>query len=340
MEFTAYSEFDDQLQEEWNALLEESISNVPFLRYEILKAWWQYRGGGEWPQTAELAILVARENGRLLGIAPCFLAEHEEKRALMLLGSIAISDYLDLIVRQDDEAGFVDALIGYVQQIFASAHNIEVLDFCNLLDDSPTLAHLKHAAAEIGWGYEQSVLQPSPYISMPGDWEAYLASIDKKQRHEIRRKMRRAEESDFPVGWYVTGSVDQLEEDSEEFFRLMIQEKDKQEFLTPAMRAQMKELMRTAFNSGILHLAFLTVNGSRAAAYWNFDYNNNVYVYNSGLDRAFMDYSPGWVLLGHLLQWANENGRKIFDFMRGNEEYKYRFGAVNRFVIRAKLEIH
>jgi CelD/BcsL family acetyltransferase involved in cellulose biosynthesis len=48
-----------------------------------------------------------------------------------------------------------------------------------------------------------------------------------------------------------------------------------------------------------------------------------------------LDYSPGWVLLGYLLRWANENHYKEFDFMRGDEEYKYRFGAVDRYVMRA-----
>jgi CelD/BcsL family acetyltransferase involved in cellulose biosynthesis len=61
-------------------------------------------------------------------------------------------------------------------------------------------------------------------------------------------------------------------------------------------------------------------------------------VYNSGIDRRYMEYSPGWVLLGYLLKWANENGRETFDFMRGNEDYKYKFGALDRFVMRASLE--
>ena len=50
-----------------------------------------------------------------------------------------------------------------------------------------------------------------------------------------------------------------------------------------------------------------------------------------------MDLSVGWVLLGYLLQWANENKRTEFDFMRGDEEYKYRFGGVDKFVIRTKV---
>jgi CelD/BcsL family acetyltransferase involved in cellulose biosynthesis len=85
-------------------------------------------------------------------------------------------------------------------------------------------------------------------------------------------------------------------------------------------------------------LSFLTVNGEKAAGYLSFDYLNRLWVYNSGLDRRFMEYSPGWVLLGYLLQWANENGYAEFDFMRGDEEYKYRFGAVDRFVMRVTLK--
>ena len=77
------------------------------------------------------------------------------------------------------------------------------------------------------------------------------------------------------------------------------------------------------------------MNGDPAAAYLNFDYSNCVWVYNSGLSPTFMDLSAGWVLLGHLIKWANENQRVEFDFMRGQEEYKYRFGAVDRYVVRA-----
>jgi CelD/BcsL family acetyltransferase involved in cellulose biosynthesis len=50
-----------------------------------------------------------------------------------------------------------------------------------------------------------------------------------------------------------------------------------------------------------------------------------------------MELSPGWVLLANTIQWCCENGRYEFDFMRGDEEYKYRFGGVNRFVMRARV---
>ena len=57
MEFTIYNEFSETLKQEWNNLLAVSSPRVPFLRYEYLNAWWKHRGGGEWPQDAELALI-------------------------------------------------------------------------------------------------------------------------------------------------------------------------------------------------------------------------------------------------------------------------------------------
>jgi len=117
----------------------------------------------------------------------------------------------------------------------------------------------------------------------------------------------------------------------------MARDPDKAKFLTPAMRAQMHSIIQAAHRAGWLQLAFIEVNGEKAAGYLNFDYMGHIWVYNSGLDFRFSELSLGWVLLGHLLEWANEHQRKYFDFMRGDEQYKYRFGAIDRQVVRATL---
>ncbi len=334
MQFTLHTTFPETLRSDWNALLDESISHVPFLRYEYLVDWWQTRGGGEWPAECELAIVTAMENGRLAGIAPFFRAEHAGRKALMLLGSIEVSDYLDFIVRPADLDEFLAELLPFLAQ---EAPDWQSLDLYNLLDSSPSLTALPRAAAGLGWGYASQQLEHSPYISLPGDWETYLASIDKKQRHEIRRKMRRTEEAGVPIDWSVTTDPAALNADMETFLGLMAQDPEKATFLTPAMRQHMRNTMRCAFEAGCLQLAFLNIDGKRAAGYLNFHYIDRLWIYNSGLDRSFSEFSPGWVLLGNLLQWANENGIREFDFMRGDEEYKYRFGAIDRFVMRATL---
>jgi CelD/BcsL family acetyltransferase involved in cellulose biosynthesis len=99
----------------------------------------------------------------------------------------------------------------------------------------------------------------------------------------------------------------------------------------------MRSLMKAAFHSGLLHLSFLEIDGIRSAAYLSFRYDNQLFVYNSGVNPQQFEFSPGWVLLGDLLEWANEQGLRYFDFMRGSEDYKYKFGAVSRTVNLVKL---
>jgi CelD/BcsL family acetyltransferase involved in cellulose biosynthesis len=327
----------NSLAEEWNDLLSCCVaSDVPFLRHEYLTTWWSTLGGGEWKE-GELFVVIGRDrDGTLVGAAPLFSSKNREgEAALLLIGSIEISDYLDLLVRRPALADFVEALL----ELLAGdqAPRWSVLDWYNLPDYSPTLPILKTATERLGWNYAQQPLQRSPYIPLPGDWETYLSRIDKKQRHEIRRKMRRAEESSTPVRWYIVQDESTLDDEIDDFIELMAQDPDKANFLTEAMRTQIHASTRAMFNAGWLQLAFLEIDGKKAAGYLNFDYHGHIWVYNSGLNFDYREFSPGWVLLGYLLQWANENQRAAFDFMRGDEDYKYRFGAIDRYVVRATV---
>jgi CelD/BcsL family acetyltransferase involved in cellulose biosynthesis len=335
MNFNIQYEFPEQLAGEWKALLEKNSIQSPFLEFQYQKIWWETRGGGEWPD-ARLLLVTAHQNGQLVGIAPLFsTSQPDGTTAILNIGSIEVSDFLDLLVLPEHYAEFVAGLLAFVSGLDFPAWT--TFNLYNLLDSSPTLPVLHTAAVSAGWQVSVEKLEHSPYIELPGDWETYLAGIDKKQRHEIRRKMRRAEESETPVRWYLVTEAAALDAEIDAFLELMKNDGDKQAFLRPAMQDFMHRVIRHAFNEGYLQLAFLEVDGQKAAAYLSFDYQNRIWVYNSGLNRDFQSLSPGWVLLGYLLKWANEQSRKEFDFMRGDEEYKYRFGAVDRFVMRVEL---
>lgn len=349
MEFTLCRSFTDlePLAVEWNALLNESFTNVPFLRHEYLHTWWETRGGGEWPDS-NLVVVVAHQGGRLAGVAPLFSAKNRDgDQSLLLLGSIEISDYLDLIVSTKDLPVFMPGLLDFLDHFGPAGLSVPApeaeskpwltLDWQNLPEDSPTLPILKAEAEKRGWSFIQEKTYHAPSIPLTGDFESYLSGIDKKQRHEIRRKMRRAVESGNDVRWYIVSDGATLDAELDVFLAMMAEEPEKAKFLTEAMRWQMHLSSRAAFENGWLQLAFLEVDGQKTAGYLNFDYLNRIWVYNSGIERRFLELSPGWVLLGHLLQWANENKRSEFDFMRGDEAYKYRFGAVDQLLVRAKV---
>lgn len=332
MEIFLHKDFSEFSETTWNELVQASITDTPFSRYEYLCEWWKTLGGGEWKR-AELVLVSAKENDQLIGIAPLFLADYDGQRALMLIGSIEISDYLDLIVRTEDHARFLSGLLDFLAS--AKADGWSALDWYNLPDTSPTLSTLKAEAEKRGWTHHEDVYRPTPRIPLNGSFDDYLSRIDKKQRHEIRRKMRRAAESGR-VQFHLIDSTAEIESEINDFFHLMVQDPNKEQFLHPEMREQMTVTIRNAFERGYLWLAFLEVDGKKAAASLNFDYRNKLWGYNSGVGREHMELSPGWVLLAHVIQWCAENGRSEFDFMRGDEEYKYRFGGVNSYVMRVR----
>ena len=327
------------LAEEWNQLLEKSASHVPFLRHEYLLTWWQTLGGGEWKNSKdpqpELCLVSGRfSDGRLAGIAPLFLTSNRDgEPALMFLGSIEISDYLDLIVAPENLDEFIHALLEFLDS--PALPSWSVLDLYNIIETSPTLPVLQAACAPRGWIFQSEKLQHCPTVHLPGDWESYLAGIDKKQRHEIRRKIRRIEDSEQDLRWYIVEDQACLPDEIEAFFDLMAYDPAKKAFLTPEMRAQLHLIAEAAFEAGWLQLAFIEVDGEKAAGYLNFDYDNRIWVYNSGINFDLGALSPGWVLLAYLIQWAIAHGRASFDFMRGDEDYKYRFGGIDRRILRA-----
>ena len=333
MEFTLHTDFSEINPNTWNSLVEQSIADTPFSRYEYLSEWWKTLGGGEWKQ-ARLVLVSATENDQLVGIAPLFVTEYDGQQALMLVGSIEISDYLDLIVRADDLPRFISGLLDFLTSSLTD--NWSAIDWYNIPDASPTRAALKAEFEKRGWAYQAEIYRPTPYIPLNGSFDEYLSRLDKKQRHEIRRKMRRAAESGR-VRFYVVDKNADIETELEGFFHLMIQDPNKAMFLRDAMRDQMSTTIRAAHEQGYLWLGFLEVDGVKVAASLNFDYKNKLWGYNSGVSRTHMELSPGWVLLAHTIQWCCENNRYEFDFMRGDEEYKYRFGGVNRYVMRERV---
>ncbi len=335
------SDFEN-IENAWNELLTKSASRVPFLRHEYLLTWWKTLGGGEWDH-GELQLVCAyadeadsQEPGTLIGIAPLFRTTNlDGKTALMFIGSIEISDYLDILAPPEVLPDFIDALLTYLDSPETPAW--EILDLYNFLEESQTLNSLEASVLKRGWRFKKEIIHPAPSIHLPETWDEYLAGIKKKQRHEIRRKIRRAEAHDMALNWYIVDDEEKLDEEIDEFLKLMANDPEKASFLTEVMRTQMRQAIHIAFRAGWLQLAFLEFGGEKAAGYLNFDHMGKIWVYNSGINFEFFELSPGWVLLAYLIQWGIEHGRTVFDFMRGDEEYKYRFGGENRFVMRVQI---
>jgi len=319
------------LKEDWNNLLSSSASHVPFLRHEYLASWWKTMGGGEWDQ-GTLAILVDRDpDGSLGAIAPLFINGDR----VMFLGSFEISDYLDLIAPVERMSTFIPALFSYLHD--GKFPTWQILDLYNLRENSPSLPIIKEEALQAGYKFKLEVIQPAPFLQLPGSWQDYLESLKDRYRREIKKKLANADDYFLPVSWYIVEEVNSLDDELDAFLELMANHPQKEVFLSSKMIEQMKLVAQEGFQEGWLQLAFLQVGNIKAAGFLNFDFNDQIWVYNSGIDPLFENLSPGWVLLSKIIKWAIENGREGLDFMRGGEVYKYQFGGVDQKVLHLEI---
>lgn len=315
------------LQSEWNALLHRGMTDVIFLTWEWQSTWWDvYRAG-------ELFVVEVRtDEGRLAGIAPWFIQHAGGERVLRTIGCVDVTDYVDIIVDKQAVSSVQRAL---ADCLAAARAEFDRINLCNIPETSPTYQFMPDLLRQRGFDSDLVLQEVCPVIHLPTSWEDYLSMLDKKQRHELRRKIRRAE-NEAKIEYEVFGSTGKPDEPDEgvlnDFLALMAASQPaKAEFLAfEPNRRFMKTILQMAARQGWLRLAFLRCNGELAAAYADFLYGGQVQVYNSGLAPDVAPHlSLGIVLLSFNIQRAIGHGVQVFNFLRGNETYKYRMGATD-----------
>jgi CelD/BcsL family acetyltransferase involved in cellulose biosynthesis len=325
------------LEAEWNELLHRSTSDRVFSTWEWQCAWWEaYRPGELW------VITCRNETGQLIGIAPWFIETHPVLgRVVRSIGCVEVTDYLDLIV--DNQ--YIDVVLHAFANYAAENHEVfDTIDLCNLPEGAPGQARFPQIMGEYGFEVSLKEQEVCPVIYLPSDWETYLNSLDKKQRHELRRKLRHTEGADEQIDWYIVGKNHNIHQEIQYFLHLMAaSHPNKAGFLEDPQNARFfKGIVPITHEKNWLQLSFLVINGERAAAYLNFVYKGRVLVYNSGLlPNQYGHLSPGIVLLAHNIRYAIEAGYSVFDFLRGNEVYKYRMGGQDTrvYMLRANFKV-
>lgn len=164
-------------------------------------------------------------------------------------------------------------------------------------------------------------------LHLPPSFDAYLESIGKKQRHELRRKRRRYEE--------VVGLVhyERCTNDPwafSEFARLhRLAPGDKGTFMASDFEAFFAGLHAQP-GWGIDLLRHSQNPELATACLFSFIDESGYYLYNSSYDLGLAEASPGNVVLGEAIKGAIELGLTVFDFLKGDEPYKFRLGAESR----------
>jgi CelD/BcsL family acetyltransferase involved in cellulose biosynthesis len=165
-----------------------------------------------------------------------------------------------------------------------------------------------------------------PGVELPPTWDEFLATLRKKDRHELRRKLRRLDAAGEVR--LVETSKETLLPDFELFHELMAESREeKRDFMLPEREEFFREIVEWSFGAGFLRLLFLELNGERVATTMSFDYAGRRLLYNSGYRLEHGPLAVGLMLKALCIKDAIEHGLTYFDFLRGPEHYKYHLGG-------------
>ena len=278
-----------------------------------LKVWWSVFSNESSPY-----ISAVRDKEKLIGIAP-LLVKGEEAR---FIGDPDVCDYQDFIVAPGRGREFFETLINFLRQ-----QGIRSLDLNTVRADSKVLTELvtvaKSLECEIFCAQEDFTLE----LDLPSSWDEFLGELTGKQRHEVRRKLRRLNEAG-EVNYRVVEGLKEVMDEMETFLALFgLSRSDKAAFMTSQMNTYFRLLAESMAKANLLKLFVLDLDGTPAAAVMCFDYNSTIYLYNNGYDGRFSSLSVG--LLSKVLTIKDSiiKGRKKYDFLKGTEEYKHRLGG-------------
>jgi CelD/BcsL family acetyltransferase involved in cellulose biosynthesis len=312
--------------EAWEALHGDSRLRSPFLSWTWQREWLAVLGEGH---RLELRRLTDA-GGQLLALLP--LVEVAPGR-LMLAGGADVSDYLDLLARRGREVEAWAALLE------ARAAHRTVWELHAVPGASPTVTAMPALAAGAGLVATASVEERCPVVGLPDSWDALLTALPKKHRHELTRKLRRFER-EVPGGriaWETTPAG--IERRLDEFLVLHRASREgKAKFMDARMERFFRRVIVALAARAAARLAFLDAPEGPIAAFVTLEWEETVGLYNSGFAPARAALSPGLVLLAGVVRDALERGRRRFDFLRGEERYKYEFGPTPEPVHLVRIE--
>ncbi len=237
------------------------------------------------------------------------------------IGGADVSDYLDVlaVAGREEEAWLALLQARSAAQVTWELHAVP--------EASITVSTVPALAASVGLTATAAVEERCPVLDLPASWEAYLASLSGKHRHELTRKTRRLERELPEARPVCVRAPEDVERRLDEFLILHRRSRvGKTRFMDERMEVFFRRVTAGLAERGVLGLWLLDTPGGPIASFITVDWEATVGLYNSGFHPERASLAPGLVLLGHVVHDAIGRGRRRFDFLRGEERYKYEFG--------------
>lgn len=314
----------------WDGLCDRCPSATPFQRPDWLLAWTrQHRFAQPWS-------FAVWEQERLLGLAPLHRyrrsALPESPRVLAFLGA-GVSDYLDLLIAPRREATVLAAILA------ALAERRSCWEFCELDQLRTSVSALTRTTLPPGWSVEISAQSVCPALSLPERLDELGNCVPSRQLQRFRKYRRRAARAGaLTLERATPHSCDRLLDALFHIHELRWRQRGEPEVIASSDQRQFLREAATGFAArGALALYGLHLDERVIACVYGLEEQGTLCFYLGGFDPEFAQLSPGMILFGLMIEDAVRRGLARVDFLRGNETYKYGWGAVDQQAVRVRL---
>lgn len=298
-----------ELAGEWKELVRDSPTATPFQTWE-----WQATWVKHFARSGRLHVVALREGDDLVGLMPMV----QRRRAWKTLKAIGTgtSDYLHPIARAGYEVAVNETVVSALQETSGP----DLIDLHQIREDKPFIGFAQE--------YESISQARCLVLDLPSTYDDYLKMLGKSLRYDVRR----LDKDLFKTGRAVVSQVDESQIE-EGMARLLEQHKKRWRrrglpgaFIGRA-EAFHREWAHRAIREGYLWLSLLKVDNETIGAIYAMSLGNACYYYQAGFDPAKGSISPGTLLVAATIRRAIEEGKRTFDFLRGDEPYKMRWKA-------------
>lgn len=314
LQFRILDGFNDPAvsQDNWNALVTSSPTNEIFLTWHWQSTWWQTFGRGQ------LLLIIAEDKNRLVAIAPLFA----DNGMVFFVGSGG-SDYLDFI----GDISLPGVLKNFLSIAAAATTGFCGFRFYHIPDQSPTGNLLAKESGSGKWTlYEEGEL-PSPFLHMELNPARALLATRKKTIRYHENWFRNSGELEITHSSVKEDIIPQLDSfflqhisrwSATDYPSLFLSETQRQFYLLLCQNLTAKDFVR---------FSVIKWRGVPIAYHFGFWYQKKFFLYKPSYDTSLAKYSPGMVMIRHLLLQAIQDQAEIFDFGLGDEEFKNRFAT-------------
>ncbi len=317
-EICSFAELEP-LRKDWTRILSLSGEDEVFLRFEWLRPCWETFGDKK-----ELLVLEVSEGEKIVGFAPLMVSKKGRPVPLRWVEYIGTgpSDRC-AVIAEDGREDVHRAVWAHVLK----RKGWDRIELRDMREDGPTARALRGSFS--GGEYVFSI---APYLPLKGSHEEYLKGLSRSTRQGLARYWRRLS-SDYDAKFIWDNEESKANENFRTFVELCTARWKGVRFNVleiPGMVEFLGKAVRDLARTNNVVFTRLEAGGRTIATQLGFEYRTRYLYYLSGFDPGFSDYSPGTVLMGKVIEECYRRGLEEVDMLRGGEDYKYRFKAVDR----------